>query len=136
MFVGRPGAGASLNGTPISVSAARSIKDGMLGFGFSHRTDTSSISKFLEPFLASGGMFFRNGSGALMLAYGAAGRLIGYYEAHINAWDCAAGIAIVKAAGGWTNDFLTNGGLTNGNAILAGTPAVETELRRFTGIDW
>lgn len=136
LFVGRPGAGATLNGNPIGVAAAHSIKDGMLGFGFSHRTDTSSISTFLEPFLASGGMLFRNGSGALMLAYVAAGRLIGYYEAHINSWDCAAGIAIVQAAGGWTNDFLTDGGITEGNPILAGTPGIEAELRRFTGIDW
>jgi myo-inositol-1(or 4)-monophosphatase len=136
MFAGHPGAGATLNGNPISVSSSHSIKDGMLGFGFSHRTNTSSISEFLEPFLTEGGMLFRNGSGALMLAYVAAGRLIGYYEAHINSWDCAAGIAIVQAAGGWTNNFLAGDGLTSGNPILAGTPANEIELRRLTGINW
>ncbi len=134
MFAGRPGHGATLNGTPIRVSDAQSIKDGMLGFGYSHRTDTTPISQFLEPYLAAGGMLFRNGSGALMLVYVACGRLIGYYEAHINAWDCVAGIAVVRAAGGWTNDFLMGDGLANGNPIVAGAPGIEAELRQFTGV--
>ncbi len=134
MFAGRPGHGATLNGTPIRISDARSIKDGMLGFGFSHRTDTTPISKFLEPYLAAGGMVFRNGSGALMLAYVACGRLIGYYEAHINAWDCVAGIALVRAAGGWTNDFLAGDGLANGNPIVATATGIQAELRQFSGI--
>ena len=134
MFAGRPGHGATLNGTPIGTSDVRSIKDGMLGFGFSHRTDTTPISHFLEPYLAAGGMLFRNGSGALMLAYVASGRLIGYYEADINAWDCVAGIALVRAAGGWTNDFLTDDGLAKGNPIVAGAPGIEAELRHFTAI--
>ena len=55
-------------------------------------------------------MYQRNGSGALMLAYVGAGRLLGYLEAHINAWDCLAGILLVEEAGGWTNDFLANDG--------------------------
>ena len=43
--------------------------------------------------LADGGVFYRNASGALMLAYVAAGRLIGYTEPHMNPWDCVASTA-------------------------------------------
>ena len=45
-------------------------------------------------------MFFRNASGALMLAYVASGRLLGYAEEHMNAWDCLAGMLLVEEAGG------------------------------------
>lgn len=63
-------------------------------------------------------MFIRNGSGALMIAYVAAGRLIGYYEPHINSWDCLAGIVLVREAGGAVNDFLSDQGLLRGNPII------------------
>ena len=134
MYVGHIGGGAKLNGVPISVKDVTSIKDGMLGFGFSHRTDSGPITDFLKPLLDAGGMLFRNGSGALMLAYVAAGRIIGYYEAHINSWDCVAGIALIQAAGGWTNDFLEGEGLTEGNLILGGAPGIEAELKRLAGV--
>ncbi len=64
-------------------------------------------------------MFIRNGSGALMLAYVATGRLIGYFEPHINAWDVCAGILLIEEAGGKVNHFLEGEGLHKGNYILA-----------------
>ena len=59
---------------------------------------TDRHCRFLHRLLSQGGMFYRNGSGALMLCYVAAGRLIGYYEPHINSWDCIAAVAIINAA--------------------------------------
>ena len=64
----------------------------------------------------------RLGSGALGLAYTAAGRFDGYWERHINSWDVAAGLVLVREAGGWTNDFLAGDGFAHGNEILAATP--------------
>jgi myo-inositol-1(or 4)-monophosphatase len=69
-------------------------------------------------------MYQRNGSGALMLAYVAAGRLLGYYEPHINSWDALAGIGLIRESGGWTNDFLANDGLLEGNEIIACAPGL------------
>lgn len=63
-----------------------------------------------------------------MLAYVAAGRLIGYYEPHINSWDCLAGIVLVREAGGTVNDFLANGGLLRGNPIIAAGRALYPAL--------
>ena len=113
------GGAASVNDTPIHVKEVADFKSGVLGVGFSHRSEPEEFTPFMYALLASGGMFIRNGSGALMLCYVAAGRLIGYYEPHINSWDCLAAIVIVEAAGGRCNNFLANNGLTHGNPILA-----------------
>lgn len=113
------GGGAYCNEARLRVSPARALSEGVLGVGFSHRVPVSAFIPFLERTLAAGGMFIRNGSGALMLAYVAAGRLIGYYEPHINAWDCLAGIVLVQEAGGRVNDFLAGDGLSRGNPIVA-----------------
>jgi myo-inositol-1(or 4)-monophosphatase len=51
--------------------------------------------------------YSRLGSGAIGLAMTADGRMDGYWEAHINIWDVAAGLCIIKEAGGWTNDFMS-----------------------------
>ena len=83
---------------------------------------------------ATGAGVLRQGSGALGMAYVAAGRSDGYGELHINAWDVLAGLVIVREAGGWTNDFLAGGGLTQGNPILACTPALRATLVQATGI--
>ena len=113
------GGAASVNDKVIHVKEVANFKGGVLGVGFSHRSQPDEFTPFMHTLLSSGGMFIRNGSGALMLCYVAAGRLIGYYEPHINSWDCLAAIVIVEAAGGRCNDFLANNGLTRGNPILA-----------------
>jgi myo-inositol-1(or 4)-monophosphatase len=68
-----------------------------------------------------------------MLCYVAAGRLIGYYEPHINSWDCIAAVAIIQAAGGRCNDFLANDGMTEGNAIVAAGKTLYPQLVGLTG---
>jgi myo-inositol-1(or 4)-monophosphatase len=70
----------------------------------------------------------RAGSAALDLAYVAAGRLDGYWEAKLKPWDIAAGVLLVQEAGGFVTDF--NGAdqyLQSGNLIV-GAPAVQHEL--------
>ncbi|WP_322044130.1 inositol monophosphatase [Paraburkholderia sp. J67] len=117
----------------LQVADAAGARDGVLGVGISHRVSSAPFLAFIERWLASGGMFVRNGSGALMLAYTAAGRLIGYYEPHMYAWDAVAGIVLVTEAGGSTNAFLADDGLARGNAVIAANARVYGELR--TGIE-
>lgn len=119
MFHALEGHGAFVNAMPLKATGAAALSEGVLGVGFSHRVPVSAFVPFLSRILSDGGMFIRNGSGALMLAYVAAGRLIGYYEPHINAWDCLAGIVLVREAGGIVNDFLAGEGLLQGNPIIA-----------------
>ena len=72
---------------------------------------------------------FRTGSGALGIAYVAAGRSDGYVERHMNAWDCLAAILIVREAGGYVSDFLAGDGLTSGNPIDRLRARVERRAR-------
>ena len=96
----RKGGGAFLNGKPIKASAVTSLTEGSVGTGFSNRAEMQNIVTLIRSLIAEGGVFFRNASGALMLAYVAAGRLLGYVEEHMNAWDCLAGMLLVEEAGG------------------------------------
>jgi myo-inositol-1(or 4)-monophosphatase len=122
MFHAREAGGAFVNAAPIHVAPVSRLDEGVLGVGFSNRVPVEPFIDFLQRMLVDGGMFIRNGSGALMLAYAAAGRLIGYYEPHMNAWDCVAGMVLVREAGGVTNDILDNDGLVRGNVVIAAAP--------------
>jgi myo-inositol-1(or 4)-monophosphatase len=129
LYAAQRGGGTFLNGVRQPVPPATSVKDGLFGTGFSHRSRAEDIVPFIDGLLRDGGMFMRNGSGALMLAYVAVGRLVGYYEPHINSWDCLAGLLLVREAGGWTCDFLADDGLHRGNVCAASAPAVAQKVR-------
>ncbi len=59
----------------------------------------------------------------------AAGRLIGYFEPHMNSWDYVAGLALIEEAGGRINDCLPNEqALVRGGLVLAGAPGIYDEL--------
>ena len=102
LFTAKRGGGAMLNNRRLRVTNQNSLKGALLGTGFPFKTD-----KHLDAYL---GMFRslttecagirRAGSAALDLAYVAAGRLDGYWEIGIMEWDMAAGILLIKEAGG------------------------------------
>ena len=135
LFAARHGQGAFCGETRLSCSSAGSLTQGNVGIGHSTRTSAAPAVDSIRRLLDAGGMYQRSGSGALMLAYVAAGRLLGYLEAHINAWDCLAGILLVREAGGWTNDFLANDGLLHGNPIMAAAPGIADALRAVAAFD-
>ncbi len=134
LFAARRGHGALLNGISMRPSTAASFAEGIVGVGYSPRRPASAVVQAIAQLLAEGGMYQCNGSGALMLAYVAAGRLIGYYEAHINSWDCLAALAMIREVDGWTNDFLAGDGLTRGNAVAAAAPGLAEAMQRLSGL--
>lgn len=134
LFHACTGQGAWLNGQRLSVNPAADIRHGVMGVGTSQRRGKEHFIPFITQLLEQGGTFIRNGSGALMVAYVAAGRLIGYYETHINSWDCLAGLVLVKEAGGLRNDFLRNDGLTRGNPLLVASPQVYGPVAKMIGV--
>lgn len=99
-FYGRKGGGAFVNGKALRASPAASMAEGSIGIGFSNRVEAAKVLPLMRDIIAEGGVFFRNASGALMLAYVAAGRLLGYAEEHMNAWDCLAAMLLIEEAGG------------------------------------
>ena len=116
-FYGRRGGGAFLNGKPIRTTAATSLTEGSLGTGFSNRAEANNVVGLIADLLGQGGVYFRNASGALMLAYVAAGRLLGYVEEHMNAWDCVAGMLLIEEAGGKVAPHPADV-LTKGTAVI------------------
>lgn len=99
--------GAWLNGSPIRVSTVERVGQALIATGFPY-TDF----EYLQQFMNSMDYFMRNshglrrlGSAATDIAYVACGRYDGFYEYGLNPWDIAAGILLVKEAGGVVSDF-------------------------------
>jgi myo-inositol-1(or 4)-monophosphatase len=132
LYSARSGSGAFLNGQPIKVSGETDLARARICIGFSYRRPVADHVTTVAALLSASCEYLRLGSGALGLAYTAAGRFDGYWESHINAWDAAAGLVLVREAGGWTNDFLADSGLTEGNRILVSTPDLVEPLKRLT----
>ncbi|MBA3326219.1 MAG: inositol monophosphatase [Rhodobacteraceae bacterium] len=132
-FEARLGGGAMLNGAAICLPAELGVRNAATGVGASHRTDPEWIARITGDLARSGGVFFRNGSGALMLAYVAAGRLAGYLEPHMHAWDCLAGLLLVREAGGRTAPFPKGADILLGGAVLAAAPGAWEDLSRLAG---
>lgn len=123
-FAAARGLGATVNGRPMSVSGSGSLGDGSMGVGFSNRTEVAPILGFLKSLTADGGVFYRNASGALMLSYVAAGRLIGYAEPHMNPWDCVAGLLQIEEAGGLIHPVDPEAMLRDGGPVVTACPGV------------
>ncbi|RWM36583.1 inositol monophosphatase family protein [Mesorhizobium sp.] len=128
-FHGRLGGGAFVNGRPIKASGATSLSEGSVGTGLSNRAATEHVAVLISMIMAEGGVFFRNASGALMLAYAAAGRLLGYVEEHMNAWDCLAGMLLVEEAGGTILKPDPKTVLREGTQVIAGGEQIFPKLR-------
>ncbi|CAN0558171.1 unnamed protein product [Laminaria digitata] len=81
-------------------------------------------------------MFHRNASGALSLAYVAAGRLLGYLEEHMNAWDCLAGQLLIAEAGGRIEEQDADAMIADGGRVVVGTPDVFDALQAMANEAW
>ncbi|MBF9235249.1 inositol monophosphatase family protein [Microvirga alba] len=134
LFAARRDGGATLNGEPIRVSGMNDLRSASVEFGWSTRRPLSHYIKGVDNLMVAGAVVRRGGSGALALAYVACGRTDGYCELHMNSWDALAGLLLIREAGGWTNDFLANDGLREGNFILGCTPELQDDLVRLTSV--
>jgi myo-inositol-1(or 4)-monophosphatase len=129
LFAAQEGKGATLNGHPIQSASANSLGDGLVSVGFSNRVKPEETLDPLARLMHAQGMYHRNGSGALSLAYVAAGRLIGYFEPHMNSWDFSAGALMVREAGGRTNNCLPDEAtILKGGMMIAACAGVYDDL--------
>ncbi len=100
-FSARRGEGAALNGEPLHVTSCRSLDRAMVGTGFSYEAPRRETqAKLLVKVLPRVRDVRRAGAAALDLAYVAAGRNDAFYEHGLKRWDEAAGVLLVKEAGG------------------------------------
>jgi len=130
-FYASRGGGAWLDGRAIHTSKATSLTEGSVGTGSSNRRPLENVVRLISLLSAEGGVFFRNASGALMLAYVAAGRLLGYCEEHMNPWDCLAGLLMIEEAGGRIRQPDPKTVVTEGTLIIAGGTAIYPKLEEL-----
>ncbi len=126
MFVAERGAGAFLNNRRLRVSARTRLSEAVFTTGIPHqgRSEPDKFMRDMDSLLPQVAGVRRFGSAALDLAFVAAGRVDGYWERGLKAWDIAAGAIIVQEAGGMVSDidgsdgFLTSGNIVAANASL------------------
>ena len=101
-FTAAAGAGARLNGEPIRVSTVDRLRRALLATGFAYDVHTSPENNldFFRAFVYAAQAIRRDGSAALDLCYLACGRFDGFWELRLKPWDTAAGILILREAGG------------------------------------
>ncbi len=108
MFCAEKGNGAYLNNSRIRVSNKKKLKDALLVTGGprqSSKIKKEIFSEFVEVSNSILSPIRKFGSAALDLAYVACGRFDGYWQRELSYWDVAAGIIILKEAGGFVNFF-------------------------------
>ncbi len=107
LFSAIQGGGAFLNGLPIRVSSQAMLTGrAMLATGFPYDSASAFLAlEVFKRFLSLGLPIRRPGAAALDLCYVACGRIDGFFEYKLQAWDCAAGILLVEEAGGQVSNF-------------------------------
>ena len=125
LFFAEKGAGAWMNETRIRVSGRHRMIESIFATGlpFAGRADLPDTLKDLGRLLPVCAGVRRWGSAALDLAYVAAGRYDGFWERRLKSWDLAAGVIIVKEAGGLVEAMNPNGDvLDDGEIVCANEP--------------
>ncbi|WP_299131477.1 inositol monophosphatase family protein [uncultured Amaricoccus sp.] len=130
-FAAMRGDGAMLNRAPLSLPPGVGVRNAVTALGCSQHTNPVRAARMAREIVAGGGVFFNNGSGALMLAYVAAGRMAGCLSDHMMAWDCLAGLLIVREAGGRTAPFRPDGDFRQPDKVLATAPDAWLDLLRI-----
>jgi myo-inositol-1(or 4)-monophosphatase len=133
LFTASRGAGATLNDKKLRVGDRKDLTGSLLVTGFPPRERARLPAQLhaIQSLLLEAEDVRRTGSAALDLAYVAAGRADAYFEAGVKAWDIAAGILLVREAGGRVCDYRGRGEqLLNGGQIVAGNIKIVDALQK------
>ena len=131
-FSAEAGAGAKLNGQPMSVSSTTRLQNSLLVTGFSSDIQTNpdnNLNHFAQLSLTAQAVR-RTGSAALDLCYVAAGRSDGFWEMNLRPWDTAAGSLIVAEAGGRVSRFSGRPHTLDAADILATNRRIHSKMVR------
>ncbi|WP_108658867.1 inositol monophosphatase family protein [Acuticoccus kandeliae] len=130
LFVAERGGGAFLNDRRIRVAARTDLADTLVATGLpflGHGNQVQTLSE-LQPLMSRVAGIRRAGSAALDLAWVAAGRYDGYWEHSLKPWDIAAGMVLVREAGGFVSDGDGKGEALTTGSIVAGNETVHRAL--------
>lgn len=133
MFLAEKGSGATLNGEKIQVSSVETLEHALLVTGFSYNireTKDNNLDQF-EKFIMQAQAVRRDGVAAADLCYVAAGRYDGFWELNLFPWDVAAGVIILREAGGHITDYAGNPYEIYCKQILATNGPLHREMGRI-----
>ena len=135
MFWAEKGAGAFLNDHRLRVSARGDLKDAVIATGIPHlgRDGHESFLAQLQILMGEVAGIRRLGSAALDLAYVAAGRYEGYWESNLAPWDLAAGMIIVREAGGYVADLTGRDRMLETGDIIAANDHLHRQIAALVG---
>jgi myo-inositol-1(or 4)-monophosphatase len=126
------GRGAWCNDAPIRASDTGDLGEATVLVGHSRRISPDPSLGMIETALRGGSSVRCMGTCVVALAMVAEGTADAYYEAHVQPWDCLAGLVIVHEAGGRTNEVPGPVMLAQGGPLLASTPALFDALTTAT----
>ena len=132
------GGGAFCNDRPIRVTDVPTLGGALIATGFPYK-DFGRMDAFLQvlgAFMSRSHGVRRLGSAAVDLAYVAAGRYEAFFEFNLNAYDVAAGILLVREAGGRVTQFLTDGDPLFGREVVASNGHLHAETQATIGEFW
>jgi len=131
MYLAEKGNGAYLNNSRIRVSNKKSIKDSIIVTGGPKQSSKIKEKIFSEYINVSKNVsnVRKFGSAALDMAYVASGRFDGYWQRELNYWDIAAGIIIIKEAGGFVNFFEYDSNFPIKRNIIASNSNIHEKLK-------
>ena len=131
-FTAAEGSGATLDGQPIHVTEVDDLADAFLatGFPYDRRTARDNNVQRLDHFLRRSQGVRRAGAAVLDLCYVACGRFDGFWEIRLHPWDVAAGILIVREAGGCATDFAGTPDCVSGRRIVASNGRIHGQMLR------
>ncbi len=133
MFFAEKGNGSYLNNSRIRVSSKKKLSNSILVTGgpkYSSKIKDKIFSEYIKV-SKNVSNIRRFGSAALDMAYVACGRFDGYWQREINYWDIAAGIVILKEAGGFVNFFEDDKSLPLKKNILASNSYIHEEIKEL-----
>jgi myo-inositol-1(or 4)-monophosphatase len=130
MFLAERGKGAFLNDKRLRVAGRRRLADSVISCGLPHlgRGDLELNRREMAAVQEKVAGLRRFGSAALDLAFIAAGRFDGYWERGLSPWDMAAGILLVREAGGYVTDLQGKDTMLTTGDIIAGNEIVHRDL--------
>ena len=131
MYVAERGQGAWLNNRRLRVAQRRDLADSLIATGIPHLGKAKDHPRFkqeLAAVMTRVGNVRRFGAAALDLAYTAAGRFDAYWERSLQPWDIAAGIVLVREAGGFVSDLSGDQDMLAKGEILAGGETIQRAL--------
>jgi len=130
LFIAERGKGAFLNNRRLRVSGRIDVVDGVFATGIPtiSKSNHPAYLKKLAGVMARSSGIRRMGAAALDLAYVAAGRYDGYWENGLQTWDMAAGIVLVREAGGFVSDLNGKDLMMDSHSLVCGNEAMHKIL--------